>query len=115
MMTEQILDLTLEIVALLTGEDYTVVKKSDKCVTPDPDHQVSGRGRKKQSPIKKTPPSSLTIPGDNEQKIVEIINKILRVLTGEVPVRCEDVTVYLSVDEWEYIEGHKDHSIRFYS
>ncbi|KAM4019737.1 uncharacterized protein ACNLHF_000380 [Anomaloglossus baeobatrachus] len=101
--TEEILDLALEIIYLLTGEGYSVVKKPGENMTPSSDHRVSGGW----SQIPGSPPSPIN-ERSSEQRILEITNKILRVLTGEVPVRCEDVTVYLSMEEWEYMEGNKD-------
>ncbi|XP_071994984.1 uncharacterized protein [Engystomops pustulosus] len=99
LMAATILDLTLEIISLLTDEDYTVVKKSSgECVTP----RVSGGWT--PSPITEPPPHSLI----HEQKILELTSRITELLSGEVPIRCQDVTVYFSMEEWEYIEGHKD-------
>ncbi|XP_071996014.1 uncharacterized protein [Engystomops pustulosus] len=98
-MAARILDLTLEIIYWITGEDYTVVKKSSgECVTP----RVSGGWS--QSPITQPPPHSLI----HEQKILELTSRITELLSGEVPIRCQDVAVYFSMEEWKYVEGHKD-------
>ncbi|KAM4696151.1 uncharacterized protein WCC33_014891 [Rhinophrynus dorsalis] len=64
-MTERIVNHALEIIFLLTGEEYVMVKKNSP-------HSINPQ------------------------------------LTGEVPVKCGDVSVYFSMEEWEYIEGHKD-------
>ncbi|KAG9464785.1 hypothetical protein GDO78_019385, partial [Eleutherodactylus coqui] len=85
--------------------DYTVVKKtsSDGCRAPVYD----GWGRPR-SPIMGHPPHSLIHEDINVQKILELTNKMIELLAGEVPIRCQDVAVYFSMEEWEYLEGHKD-------
>ncbi|XP_077322225.1 gastrula zinc finger protein XlCGF66.1-like [Lithobates pipiens] len=100
--TERILDFTLEIIYLLTGEDYKVVNKiSGKPLTPNSFlHETS--------PIIVSPPHCRTAKVTSAKKILEVTNKITDLLTGEVPIRCQDVTVYFSMEEWEYLEGHKD-------
>ncbi|XP_075115418.1 oocyte zinc finger protein XlCOF7.1-like [Leptodactylus fuscus] len=103
-MAEQILNLTLKIIYLLTGEDYMVVKKSDECLTTSADPQVSGGWSKNQSPVLESP----SLIFHNEQKILELTSKILQILTREVPIRRQGVAVYLSMEEWEYLEEHKD-------
>eukprot|EP00079_Xenopus_tropicalis_P019337 XP_012808900.1 PREDICTED: oocyte zinc finger protein XlCOF7.1-like [Xenopus tropicalis] len=84
---ERILNLTLEIIYLLTGEQYVIPKKK------------RGLG-------------ALHAPGsviqkENDKKILELISNIIQLLTGEVAIRCEDVSIYFSLEEWEYIKGNK--------
>ncbi|XP_077322213.1 gastrula zinc finger protein XlCGF66.1-like isoform X2 [Lithobates pipiens] len=83
-MTEKIINLTLEVIFLLTGED------EDQLTFTVP------------------PPRSLMIKLNNGKKILEVTKKMMELLTGEVPIRCQDVTVSFSMEEWEYLEGHKD-------
>ncbi|XP_077341441.1 uncharacterized protein LOC143986907 [Lithobates pipiens] len=89
-MTEKILNLTLEIIYLLTGERFPLVKSGD--------HMT----------ITVSPCDSLKPERHNMEKILEVTKKMMELLTGEVPIRCQDVTVYFSMEEWEYLEGHKD-------
>ncbi|XP_073520137.1 uncharacterized protein [Phyllobates terribilis] len=104
-MAERILHLTLEILFRLTGEDYIVLKKtsSERCQAP------LGSG---VFPIPQTitgpPPHPLIHEDINDQKILELTYKMIELLTGEVPIRCQDVAVYFSMEEWEYFEEHKD-------
>ncbi|XP_077345865.1 uncharacterized protein LOC143989559 isoform X3 [Lithobates pipiens] len=89
-MTEKILNLTLEIIYLLTGERFPLVKSGDHMTITVP------------------PCDSLNPERHNMEKILEVTKKMMELLTGEVPIRCQDVTVYFSMEEWEYLEGHKD-------
>ncbi|XP_073467341.1 uncharacterized protein [Aquarana catesbeiana] len=89
-MTEKILNLTLEIIYLLTGERFPLLKSGDHMTITVP------------------PCDSLKPERHNMQKILEVTKKMMELLTGEVPIRCQDVTVYFSMEEWEYLEGHKD-------
>ncbi|XP_075697588.1 uncharacterized protein LOC142663140 [Rhinoderma darwinii] len=105
-MSRRILDFTLEIIYMLSGEEYTIVKKtSGDCTTPI--IHESGGWSSSQSPITEPPPDC-RIHEKNNKKILELIYKMTELLTGEVPIRCQDVTVYFSMEEWEYLEGHKD-------
>ncbi|XP_073467987.1 gastrula zinc finger protein XlCGF66.1-like [Aquarana catesbeiana] len=89
-MIEKILNFTLEIIYLLTGERFPLVKSGDHMTITVP------------------PCDSLKPERHNMQKILEVTKKMMELLTGEVPIRCQDVTVYFSMEEWEYLEGHKD-------
>ncbi|XP_077321974.1 uncharacterized protein LOC143955729 isoform X2 [Lithobates pipiens] len=89
-MTEKVLNLTLEIICLLTGERFPLVKSGDHMTITVP------------------PCDSLKPERHNMEKILEVTKKMMELLTGEVPIRCQDVTVYFSMEEWEYLEGHKD-------
>ncbi|XP_073521338.1 uncharacterized protein [Phyllobates terribilis] len=104
-MVERILYLNLEILFQLTGEDYKVVKKtsSERCQDP-----VSEGWEKPLSPSTGPPPHLLMHEDINDQKILELTYKMIELLTGEVPIRCQDVAVYFSMEEWECLEGHKD-------
>ncbi|XP_077111075.1 oocyte zinc finger protein XlCOF8.4-like [Ranitomeya variabilis] len=104
-MAERILHLTLEILFRLTGEDYTVVKKTSGERCQDPVSEGWGRPL---SPITGPPPHPLIHEDINDQKILELTYKMIELLTGEVPIRCQDVAVYFSMEEWEYLEGHRD-------
>uniref|UniRef100_A0A8C5MQJ2 C2H2-type domain-containing protein n=1 Tax=Leptobrachium leishanense TaxID=445787 RepID=A0A8C5MQJ2_9ANUR len=108
-MTQSILNLALEIIHLLTGEDFIVVKINEN----DTDTRISGpcvsEGFSKTHNLDtKLLSKSPTHKKTNDEKILELSNQIIRLLTGEVPIRCEDVTVYLSMEEWEYVERHKE-------
>ncbi|XP_077106638.1 uncharacterized protein LOC143764688 isoform X2 [Ranitomeya variabilis] len=103
-MAERILHLTLEILFRLTGENYTLVKKTsnERCQAP-----VSEECGRPLNPISEPSPHPQVHEDMNDQKILELAYKIIVLLTGEISIRCQDVAVYLSTEECEYLEGQK--------
>ncbi|XP_077110100.1 uncharacterized protein LOC143766356 isoform X2 [Ranitomeya variabilis] len=104
-MSKRILHLTLEILFRLTGEDYTVVKKTSSECCQDP---VSEGCERPMSPITRPPPHFQLYEDINYQKILELAYKMIELLTGEISIRCQDVAVFFSMEEWECLEEHKD-------
>uniref|UniRef100_A0A8C5QDS4 C2H2-type domain-containing protein n=1 Tax=Leptobrachium leishanense TaxID=445787 RepID=A0A8C5QDS4_9ANUR len=82
-MSEIVLNITLEIIYLLTGEDYIIVKKNSD--------RVSEKSKKPERIPMEPPPSSL-VQCRNNEKILELTSKIIHLLT----------------DNWEYSEDNND-------
>ncbi|XP_044145671.1 gastrula zinc finger protein XlCGF57.1-like [Bufo gargarizans] len=89
-MAESIINLTLEILFQITGEEYTVMKKTSSEHCQDP--VAEGRGRNR-SPISWPTPHIPIHEKVHREKILELTNKIIELLTGE---------------EWKYLEENKD-------
>ncbi|XP_073417937.1 uncharacterized protein [Dendrobates tinctorius] len=105
---ERVLHLTLEIIYLLTGEDYGPMKQSSNPMKRNRHQYVSRGWHGSQNYFNKSPPHLQLHERNQEKTILELTNKIIEVITGEVPLRCQDVTVHFSMEEWEYLEEHKD-------
>ncbi|XP_068111888.1 oocyte zinc finger protein XlCOF7.1-like [Hyperolius riggenbachi] len=88
-MTERILNLTLEIIYLLTGENYVAFKLSSGLVASS---------LKTQSLIIDPPSHSMR---KNNKKVQEATNEIIELLMGEVPISAEDVAADLSMEDEE--------------
>ncbi|KAG9463506.1 hypothetical protein GDO78_021591 [Eleutherodactylus coqui] len=102
-MSEAILNLTLEIVHLLTGEECMVVKKtSGESVTPGYRPHASRGWSKTKSPITGRELHSLIHVRKNKQKILQLINKMIELLNEEGAAK------HLSLEKWKYREGHRD-------
>ncbi|XP_073540496.1 gastrula zinc finger protein XlCGF66.1-like [Phyllobates terribilis] len=105
--TEQALNLTLEIILLLTGEDYFVLRKprgkaKNNCL------QVAEGTWRELKDLHPPLPQSVIHEPNYKKKILDLTNKMIELLTQEVPIRCQDVGVYFSMEEWDYVEEHRE-------
>ncbi|PIO31824.1 hypothetical protein AB205_0187590, partial [Aquarana catesbeiana] len=86
-MTEKILNLSLEIIYLLTGEDYEVVKKTTRKHITHREGQRLSKGFTKSRIPTISLPSSVIPEKINNKKILEVTQKIIELLTGETARR----------------------------
>ncbi|XP_068114494.1 oocyte zinc finger protein XlCOF7.1-like [Hyperolius riggenbachi] len=100
-MTERMLNLTLEIIYLLTGENYVAFKLSDGLAASNlmKDHSLIVES------------STLSLR-QNHKKVQEVTSEMIELLMGKVPMKGENVTVSLCLEEEEYLEGYKDIMMR---
>ncbi|XP_071986790.1 uncharacterized protein [Engystomops pustulosus] len=96
--TESILKLTLEIIYLLTGEDYGPVKKPKKQATSSSKPGMSGARDRTPEPL----PC---------HKILEITNQIIELLSAEVSATFQENNSDSSMDEW-MLERCKDENLK---
>ncbi|XP_075117671.1 uncharacterized protein LOC142187366 isoform X2 [Leptodactylus fuscus] len=96
--SENIFNLTLEIMCLLTGEECIVVKKtSGERVAPAGSPHTPGGWSRTHSPVTVFPPP-------NDQKILELTFRIIHQLSGEDSQKPEDATVSFCMDRVETAE-----------
>ncbi|XP_040178164.1 oocyte zinc finger protein XlCOF8.4-like [Rana temporaria] len=105
-MTKSILNLTLEIIYLLTGEDYTVVKKTAcECMTTSFNPYASAQWKRSQGPTKELLPPFLIVEKNKEKKILEVIDNIVKLLTGEVSGYGRYGTLFSNKRDLLYLDG----------
>ncbi|XP_063807112.1 oocyte zinc finger protein XlCOF7.1-like isoform X8 [Pseudophryne corroboree] len=104
---DKLLSLTMEIICLLTREDFIVVRKSGDQVTDISGPPVSDRSSGTQSPNTEAPPHAPTVERIRDRNI-QAPTEVYHRETGKVPGKCKDVEVSFSVTEWDCSGGHKD-------
>ncbi|XP_044151718.1 oocyte zinc finger protein XlCOF6.1-like isoform X2 [Bufo gargarizans] len=107
-MADRIISLTLEILFLLTGEDYTVVKKTSGDHITSSSSFTGSEDKAISKELLMTSRGPSIKPENSNERILQLTNQILQLLTGEVPVRYHDIAVYFSIEEWDYVDKHKN-------
>ncbi|XP_063782940.1 zinc finger protein 3-like isoform X2 [Pseudophryne corroboree] len=90
-----ILNCTLELIYLLIGEGYIVVKKCNDKVTAINDLSVSEED-----------PHSVICGKKKAKKVLELASQITKLLSDQMPIKSEDVEVYSTMEE--YIRGYRE-------
>ncbi|XP_069812298.1 oocyte zinc finger protein XlCOF7.1-like isoform X2 [Dendropsophus ebraccatus] len=86
---------TLELIYLLIGEDYIVVKKYNDTTTDSSTSTVSEED-----------PNSVISEKNKAKKVLMLANKIIKILTDRMPIKNEDIEVCSTMEE--YIKGYKE-------
>ncbi|XP_072287679.1 uncharacterized protein [Pyxicephalus adspersus] len=108
-LAEAILNHALEIICLLTVEEFIVVKRppdGPRCTFSIRATEIKSNICNSSSGCQELLFTLLGMEDKTQKMIVELANKIVCLLSREVPGTCEDVAVCLSREEWEYLQGH---------
>ncbi|XP_073542285.1 gastrula zinc finger protein XlCGF48.2-like [Phyllobates terribilis] len=109
-MTKDILKFTLEIIYLLTGEYYGPTKKSRKHLTSSINTNMSGGWSRTQRLISEPQSHLLMHENSNDQKILELANKIIELLSRVAPDHFQDEDDS-SMEDWEDLERCKNRNM----
>ncbi|PIO30013.1 hypothetical protein AB205_0126900, partial [Aquarana catesbeiana] len=105
-LAEAILNHALEIICLLTVEDYIIVKRPDgtRCAFSIRAAEVKSNTCDSTSGCPELSFTLLGMEDKTQRMIAQLANKIIQLWTRKVT--CEAVAVHFAKDECEYLQGH---------
>uniref|UniRef100_A0A8C5N394 C2H2-type domain-containing protein n=1 Tax=Leptobrachium leishanense TaxID=445787 RepID=A0A8C5N394_9ANUR len=112
-MNEKIVNHTLEILHLLTGEDHFVVKKSNDRIGANSCLCITEGGDSTQNVGQGPPSNSLLLESNSAKKILDLTNKIIHTVTEGGPRICDGGAVNSSMEEYfmkheNFVEGKEE-------